>query len=153
MDSRSELLGSIFRDIRRLFHQLALSGEALHGIAAVTMAQRALLEDLAGGARKTIAELAAGRAVSRQQIQKNLQELEAAGLVVFHENPEHKRAFLSELTVKGERLFSSMQRKEAEFLADFAARFGRADLQVVARTLIELRSALNAYLESGVLSS
>src|SRR5262245_21516275 len=93
------------REVRRLFHQLRLAAEALHGDPEISAAHRAMLESLYREGPLTVPGLARGRSVSRQHIQILINRLLELGLVETTPNPGNRRSPFIALSDAGRRRF------------------------------------------------
>lgn len=87
----------------------------------VTAAMRSVMESVATSGPRTVPDIAAEKHVSRQHIQKNVDELIQIGLVRAQPNPAHKRSVLIALTPEGDRLFASMKAAEIQLLEQVVA--------------------------------
>ncbi|MCB1323084.1 MAG: MarR family transcriptional regulator, partial [Leptospiraceae bacterium] len=84
---------------------------------------------------RTIPELAAGRSVTRQQIQKNVEDLRKLKLVTVIENPAHKRSFYVSLSDRGKKLIAGMIAQESSVFRALATEYGLEDLKTTHRVL------------------
>lgn len=132
------------QQIRLAFQRLRKVGEALHADLGVSLSLRAVLEWLAEHGSQAVPQIAEAKSVSRQHVQKSVDELLARGLVRAVPNPAHKRSALIELTGPGRRLFRDMQKREAALIAAIAA---RGDGEAMRRALAHL-VAFNAELNT-----
>ncbi|MSP88307.1 MAG: MarR family transcriptional regulator [Alphaproteobacteria bacterium] len=102
-----------------------------------------LMRSLALEGPQTVPQLARARPVARQRIQKIADELAAAGLVEFVDNPGHKRSKLLRLTARGE----AKQREMTERIQDAADALARdlplKDLKSAAGILARLSDRLD----------
>ncbi len=72
---------------------------------------------LAQSGPHTVPQFARARLVSRQSIQKSVNELEAESYVEFVENDAHKRSPLVQLTPKGKEALHTMLQREMQIVA------------------------------------
>lgn len=133
--SRTELLGTVIDETRRLFHRLANTAERAHADLGITASQRAVLEALFRSGPQTVPQIARTKSVSRQHIQTIANSLAGEDLIETRDNPAHQRSQLLALTAKGERCFHSVKERERAILGELAQRFRMADLETTARTL------------------
>ncbi|TNE41328.1 MAG: MarR family transcriptional regulator [Sphingomonadales bacterium] len=142
--------------------RLAQALEVGTAVTSAHFALTALLEqihgrDAAGGRRAlllnlhekswTVPQLAAMRPVSRQYIQKIINELVSDGLVVRQANPVHKRSPLYRLTREGQASLEDMLARETPIFAELARDFDQGDVAATARVLWELRVRVLVRLE------
>ena len=100
--------------------QLILASFRLHGLlmaagarlthgAGLTSARWQVLSAVARSAEpKPVAWVARDMGLTRQSVQRVVDDLEAAGLLLFEPNPHHKRAALMVITDQGQRAFQAM---------------------------------------------
>ena len=145
--SAASAIGSITREIRKLFHVLGAVGDALHADIAITASMRAVMESIARGGPSTVPQMARARPVTRQHIQVLVDQLLAAGLVELRPNPAHKRSPLVALTALGASAFEAMSRREAKLLERLAEGMNERDLKTTLETLGELKERLSGLLD------
>lgn len=142
MPQKAQALYQVIRDIRSCFHQLKALGDELHGDLGVTAAMRAVMECLAEEGAQTVPQIARTKAVSRQHIQINVDELAKAHLVDFQNNPGHKRSPFVVLTQKGRSTFADMRRREGGIIEKIAPDFTAAELEQASDTLTNLSRSI-----------
>jgi DNA-binding MarR family transcriptional regulator len=130
-----EAVYAVIFEVRRLFHRLTNTTDALHSDLGVSAAKRAVLEDLATVGKSTVPDLARRKGVTRQHIQVLANELEAAKLVETLPNPAHQRSPLLEVTGSGRRMFETIRARERRILALVASKIGQRDLHEVLAVL------------------
>jgi DNA-binding MarR family transcriptional regulator len=144
MKNRKALIALI--DATRLaFNQMRSSADAAHADLGVTAAMRAMLERLARGGPQTVPDMARARNVSRQHIQKIVDNLGEAGLIDLQANPAHKRSPLVVLSADGRKLFRTIEKREATILAGIGKALGGHDLAAATGTLKALTGAFQAW--------
>ena len=90
----------------------------------------------------TVPQIARMRPVARQHIQKLANEMAADGLVVFVDNPAHKRSRLVRLTPEGEAAHDALFGRMVALCERLARGMDAAALRTTAETLGALRSKL-----------
>lgn len=140
-DRKATQLELLTRQVRSCFHALARTAEALHD-GSISVAQRAILEALFKEGPQTIPEFAERRHVSRQQIQRNVNELLEAGLILTRENPRHKKSFLVVLSLAGRRKMGAMLKREAGALEHIARPLSQTEIQSGLEILQKLEAGL-----------
>lgn len=98
--------------------------EVLHEGEQLAPSLRGVLRNLLQNGPMTVPAIANLRPVSRQFIQKVVNELEAQGLVGFAENPMHRRSKLVRITRAGKARLNAMYALEAEALRRALERTG-----------------------------
>lgn len=107
---------------------------------------RAVLDALAGAGPATVPALGRTLALSRQFVQRSVDDAAGRGWVRTRENPAHRRSVLVELTADGERVLADVrdgERRELGALeADLDTRLDPGDLDACLRVLRALCSRL-----------
>ena len=98
--------------------------ELIHAGKRLAPSLRGVLRNLLQNGPMTVPAIAGLRPVSRQFVQKVVNELEAEGFVSFIDNPAHKRSKLVRITNRGEARLNSMYVVEAEALRRALGRTG-----------------------------
>lgn len=124
--------------------RLAAAGDALHAERGLTSALRSLLVSLAGHGPRTVSEMAADRRVSRQYLQRAVDDLVARGLAEPRDNPRHRRSPLIVLSKRGLRMVETIAKAEAPHAARLAAALDRTDLDAAIDALETLCALLQA---------
>lgn len=113
----TELILCIFRTNGRLL----LAGDQLVAALGLTSARWQVLGSVAAAEQpQPVVGLARDMGVTRQAVQRIVNDLEREGVVAFRPNPQHKRAQLVVLTERGRELFEralALQRPWAAGLA------------------------------------
>ncbi|MEK6216622.1 MAG: MarR family transcriptional regulator [Boseongicola sp.] len=99
-----------------------------HTSQAATNAERGVLEILVRDGAQSVPAIARARIVSRQHIQKLVDDLIARRLVELQPNPAHKTSPLVEVTIEGERAYTMAASREASFLDAIAPELAKTDL-------------------------
>jgi len=103
---------------------------------------RAVLDALSACGPTTVPALARGLALSRQFVQRSVNEAAAHAWVRTRANPAHRRSVLVELTGDGERILAAMRSRERDALTDLAADLDPADVDACLRVLRALAERL-----------
>jgi DNA-binding MarR family transcriptional regulator len=133
---------SVLRNVRPLHRQAARAVTATLRGQPFTMATRALVERLEDVGPRTVPQLAEWLDVSRQAVQRVVDDARAHGYVEVRDNPAHRRSHLVALTSKGHDAFHRLHADEVATLARVAADIDRDDLLTCAAVLERLTDAL-----------
>ncbi len=117
------------------FHRVGLSGDILHGPTGLGSGMRGLLLSLERNGPTSVSHLAAMRPVSRQFVQRLVDEMLIGGWVEALANPKHKRSPLIGLTQKGRASIVTMLSTEEPYLAALAEGLDEDDLAAAASVL------------------
>lgn len=134
----SVLIGTI----RQLFHLLREAAATLHGDIGVSASMRAVMESLSRDRPATVPDLARGRAVSRQHVQRTVDQLLERKLVHLESNPAHKRSPRVALTPRGASVFRAMSEREKTVLERIARSLTASEAHAALRALGKMRSGL-----------
>ncbi|WP_285657719.1 MarR family winged helix-turn-helix transcriptional regulator [Actinomycetospora sp. NBRC 106375] len=103
---------------------------------------RAVLDALAGCGATTVPALGRTFALSRQFVQRSVDDATGRGWVRTRENPAHRRSVLVELTASGEQVLADVRDGERRELAAAGADLDPADLDACLRVLRTLSARL-----------
>ncbi len=134
------------QQIRLAFQRLRRAGELLHADLDISLSLRAILEWLQENGSQTVPKIAEAKSVSRQHVQKSVDELVARGLATITPNPSHKRSVLIGITGEGRRVFKEMQKREAAVMSAIAAKSDGEALAQALDHLIAFNGELNKFL-------
>ena len=135
---------AVLRLVRPLTLQAARAvTNTLQG-APITMGIRAVLERLDDRGPQTVPQIAAWLDVTRQAVQRVVDDAHALGHVEVRDNPAHRRSHLIALTPRGRDAFQRLHADELATLELVAAEIDRSDLLTCARVLEHLADALAA---------
>jgi DNA-binding MarR family transcriptional regulator len=134
--------GLVVRSIR-LNGLLAAEGDALARPAGQTSARwqvLAMVEDIPA----TVAGIARTLGLARQSVQRVADSLEAAGLIVYTDNPHHRRARLVALTQNGRATLTAIQAAQRPWANSIGAAIGERELSRVNVVLDQVLQAVTA---------
>ena len=147
MSAAADEITDLVLEVFRLNGRLIAAGDALVGRIGLTSARWQVLGAIALQAHPLpVVRIADAMGLTRQSVQRIVDALAQDGLVVFRENPHHKRAKLAALTPKGLALFRAAMRLQKPWAGRLADRLDRASLA----TALNVLKALRARLETGM---
>lgn len=132
-------LQEIYIEMEKLYHQSNEFIARVYGHGEISMGRRSVLLALFHGGPQTVPQLARTQSVSRQYIQKLVNQLVEEGYAAFAENPAHKRSRLVQLTAEGRTYMETMLQREMKIVAAQIIDFPVKDLQETARMLRAIR--------------
>ncbi len=132
----------VLRYVRPLTMQAARAVTATLQGKPMTMATRALIERLDDRGSQTVPQIAAWLDVTRQAVQRVVDDARALGYVEVRDNPAHRRSHLIAVTPRGRGEFQRLHADELTTLAEVAAGIDREDLLTCAAVLEQLTDAL-----------
>jgi DNA-binding MarR family transcriptional regulator len=137
------LLTEIVLEVFRLNGSLITAGNALADGTGLTSARWQVLGALAiAGEPRTVARIARAMGLTRQAVQRLVDELEAEGIVRRLEHPESRRARPVELTIRGASLYDEMTRRQRPWADRTAAGIPAARLRSTLDVLRAVRTRL-----------
>ncbi|MEV5535947.1 MarR family winged helix-turn-helix transcriptional regulator [Saccharopolyspora shandongensis] len=130
-------LGPLYRRVARLVEQQSPSNGLPVGV-------RAVLERLEmAGAAETVPQIARTLELSRQFVQRMVNDAMAEGFVVLKPNPAHRRSSLVELTGDGLAAIRAVQANEHETMGRVGGDLTGADVATTLRVLRHMLTAVN----------
>ena len=157
MDDKARLrraLTDLILDVFRLNGALLASGDALVGDLGLTSARWQVLGAIAlSPAPLPVAHLARNMGLSRQAVQRSIDEMRSDGLVRLDPNPHHKRAMLVAMTERGETAFRAAMERQEVWADDLTAGQSRESVEAAGALLRALQRRLDASLNHTTLRS
>lgn len=111
-----EVLDTFTFEVALLFFRMRHAATEYLGQGKHSSGRRSLVKSLGAQGPQTVPQMARARTVSRQHIQRIVDELRSEGLVERRLNPAHRSSKLVALTPKGESLLAAMDAREAELM-------------------------------------
>ncbi|MCT8970444.1 MarR family winged helix-turn-helix transcriptional regulator [Microbaculum marinisediminis] len=141
-DSGAELT-ALMLDVFRVNGALLAAGDRLVAPLGLTSARWQVLGSIALSDRPLpVAHLARVMGLTRQAVQRVVNDLEGQGYVRFETNPHHKRAHLVVLTPKGEAAYADASAREAPWSNALAEGMSPAEIAAARRVLAALAQRL-----------
>ena len=139
-DAVTALILAVFR-----FNNMLLrAGDRLVAPLGLTSARWQILGAIALSERpQPVAWLARDLGANRQNVQRIINDLEAARLVAFEPNPHHRRAQLVVMTDKGRKAFDAAMRLQGPWADRLSQNFPVKDIETAHRVLLGLRQRLD----------
>lgn len=147
MSAGPEALERLTRAVAYTSLALTDLAERLHAPDGATAAHRGVLQSVALHGPCTVPQLARMRPVSRQYMQRTVDELIDRGWLAANLNPDHRRSPKLSLTDGGRALLTRIAAREREWLDWIGAELGTAEV-VAAAELLERVHALLLTLSS-----
>lgn len=130
------VVGPLYRRVLRLVEHRAPD-------AGVSVGTRAALERLAETGTETVPAIARALALSRQFVQRSVNDACEQDLVTLQPNPAHRRSSLVELTEAGKAAIASVQAREHEAMAQVGGDLTGNELASTLRVLRHMLTALD----------
>jgi DNA-binding MarR family transcriptional regulator len=120
------------------------AGEALAKLGDQTLARWVIL-DAIEDEPSTVAQIARGRGIARQAVQRVADLLEHDGLVVYEPNPHHRRARLLRPTAHGREILRTISIAQKSWADELGAEVGLAKIQRATKLVNEIRLVVPAH--------
>lgn len=132
------------------FHGVLLAlGNRLCAGTGLTSARWQVLGAIALAGPLTVAQIARTMGLTRQSVQRLVDDLEAAGIVQRTAHPESRRARLVALTQAGAAVYAQVEKRERPWANRAAARVPKAELVTTLRVLRGIRGKVETELRGG----
>lgn len=137
----TELVLEIFRLNGRL---LSAGDELVRSVGLSSARWQVVGAIRLAAAPQSVSWLSRSMGLSRQGVQRIVNELEADGFVVFKKNPAHRRAHLVALTRKGRNAVEAAERRQRPWANAVVEGIGAYDLERALKVLTTIRAKVNA---------
>ena len=140
-----ELFTDVVLEVFRLNGALIAAGNALGEGTGLTSARWQVLGAVAlSDSPPTVAQIARAMGLTRQSVQRIVDELEGDGIVRRLDHPESRRARPVQLTARGASLYDAMMRRQRPWATRIAKGIAPDDLRRTLDALQTLRKRLEA---------
>jgi DNA-binding MarR family transcriptional regulator len=139
-----ERLAEVYRLLGPLYRQVHRWVEADEPVMGMSVGVRAVLDELGQVRQATVPTLAAGLGLSRQFVQRMVNDALAAGWVQRRDNPVHRRSGLLVLTDEGRAAIGAVLAREHELMGRTPGGLTDEDIDTTLRVLAAMRAALDA---------
>ena len=148
--SATSALTDLILEVFQLNGRLLAAGDALVRDLGLTSARWQVLGAAAmSPVPLPVASIARIMGLTRQSVQRIINELEAQGIITLELNPHHQRAKLVVLTERGRTLFAEATARQRPWAAKLSDGLEEGALRDTGRLLRELRGRLNGPSEQG----
>jgi DNA-binding MarR family transcriptional regulator len=140
-----EALTDLVLEVFRLNGALLASGDALVGDLGLTSARWQVLGAIAlSPVALPVAHLARNMGLTRQAVQRSVDEMRDGGFVRLDPNPHHRRAMLVTMTMQGEAAYRTASERQEGWADALAAGLAPDGIEAASNLFRELRQRLNA---------
>ncbi|WP_105384625.1 MarR family winged helix-turn-helix transcriptional regulator [Neorhizobium alkalisoli] len=140
----ADILTSLTLTIFRTNGALIAAGDALTAPFSLSSARWQVMGAVAlAGQPLTVAQIARNMGLTRQGVQRLIDELERQGIVGFEDNPHHKRAKLVRLTAQGEDAYAAIMEQWNALAAKLAEAMDAERLKTAIGCLEQLSAGLD----------
>mgnify|MGYP001208755215 CR=1 FL=1 len=126
----SEAITQLMLETFRLNGALLAAGDELVADLGLTSARWQVLGAvMLEGRAQTVAQIARRMGLSRQAVQRVVNDLSAEDIVRPADNPDHKRAPLIEATARGEATYATAMERQDAWAVELAQSFKASEMQ------------------------
>jgi DNA-binding MarR family transcriptional regulator len=129
---------SLVVQVAQLGAEFTAIGESLAALGGQTLARWVVL-DAAEDEPASVAQIARGRGMARQSVQRVADLLVRDGLAAYQENPDHQRAKLLTPTARGRLALTTIGTAQKEWADALGEQIGDADLRKASALMEHIR--------------
>lgn len=149
--SNEDALTDLILETFRLNGRLLVAGDALVADVGLTSARWQVLGAMAlSPVPLPVAHIARNMGLTRQAVQRLVNEMERDGLVRFGANPHHQRAKLVLCTPRGQAAYEAAMKRQRPWASSLVDGLGGKQIEAAAATLRAIRQRLGDDREQGV---
>ena len=136
-------LTDLILEVFKLNGRLLTAGDQLVSSLGLTSARWQVLGAIAlSGVPQPVANIARNMGLTRQAVQRVVNELEAEGFLTFAPNPHHQRAKLVVLSKSGTKAFQAAAIRQAPWANQLARRISARDIRTALGVVREIVTRL-----------
>lgn len=145
--NQTAIITNVIFETFRLHGRLIAFGDQMVGEFGLTSARWQVLGSIAlAQTDMTVPNIARNMSLSRQAVQRVANDLEGEGLILYTDNPHHKRAKLVCLTPKGRKIYTQATDKYSQWATEICDTCDTPDFETALSTLRALDGFCAAYL-------
>lgn len=140
--------GTVFTDIAlevfKLGGLLVSEGDHMGSEYGITSARWKILGALSlAGAPQTVPQIARNMGLTRQAVQRLVDAMREDELLLFQDNPDHKRAKLINLSALGETVYLKLYEKQAEWAMKCSIGITKTELETTLSVLKRISESID----------
>jgi DNA-binding MarR family transcriptional regulator len=148
--SKRDAITDLILETFRLNGRLLVAGDALVADLRLTSARWQALGAMALSAVPLpVAHIARNMGLTRQAVQRLVNEMERDGLVQFGPNPHHQRARLVFLTARGKAAYDAAMKRQEPWASSLADGVRTTQIEIATATLRAIRQRLDDQMGQG----
>jgi DNA-binding MarR family transcriptional regulator len=141
---RHQAVDVLTYEIALLYFRMSIAAREHVGQGRHSAGRRSILRSLGNDGPQTVPSMARLRAVSRQHVQKLVNELKVDGMVRSGPHPQDGRTRLIHLTAEGRRFLANMEAREAVLFDWMAEGIPLEDLHAATKVVRLFRARLES---------
>lgn len=143
--SEASALTRFFLDVFRFHSALIAAGDRLTKPVGLTAARWQVLSTVARSIRpESVANIARLMGLTRQAVQRLVNEMLASGLLRYEPNPHHRRASLLIVTPSGREMFEEITNRQVIWANALAEGLSDEDIRKTNAAIVKLTQQLEA---------
>jgi DNA-binding MarR family transcriptional regulator len=145
--AKQETIAELLLDVSQFFFRIRAVGQKTGLITSWGGSAFGFMRSLALLGPLTVPQMAQMRPTSRQRMQRLADELAAAGLVEFIDNPKHRRSKLVRLTSKGNTQYREFNQRFLKIASTLGVGLSEGDVRTTREVVRRLSAELKGRLE------
>lgn len=142
-DDLADRLAHIYTVIGPVYRKAARIVESDESVNRMSVGVRAVLDQLNREGARTVPQIGRSQELSRQFVQRMVNNAHAASFVEFTDNPAHRRSRLVRLTGRGRVAIEAVVAREHELMKQVGGDLTAAQLDAAVLVLHHMRDALD----------
>jgi DNA-binding MarR family transcriptional regulator len=142
-DALARRLAEVYLLVGPLYRRVLRAVEDNEPIEGVSVGVRAVLDLLHRGGPMTVPQMGRAQSLSRQFVQRMVNDAAADGLVELVDNPAHRRSRLVRLTAAGRDRIAAVTAREHDLLRQVPGDLTGAEVDACLRVLGRMLAALD----------
>ena len=142
--SKAEAIAELLLEVAQCFFRIRAVGQKTGLITSWGGGAFGFMRSLALLGPLTVPQIAQMRPTSRQRMQRLADELAAAGLVTFIDNPKHRRSKLVQLTPKGDARYRELNARFLGIASTMGVALSEADIRKTTEMVRQLSNDVKA---------
>lgn len=148
--SKRHAITDLFLETFRLNGRLLVAGDALVADLRLTSARWQVLGAMAlSPVPLPVPHIARNMGLTRQAVQRLVNEMARDGLVRFGPNPHHQRAKLVLLTPRGRAAYDAAMKRQEPWASSLTGGLSTTQIEIATATLRTIRQRLDDQVEQG----
>jgi DNA-binding MarR family transcriptional regulator len=143
-ESKAEAVAELMLEVAQCFFKIRALGQNTGFITGWGGGAFGFMRSLALLGPLTVPQIAQMRPTSRQRMQRLANELAAAGLVEFIDNPRHRRSKLVRLTPQGDARYRELNARLLSIASTMGVALSDADIRKTIETVRQLSDDVKA---------
>jgi DNA-binding MarR family transcriptional regulator len=144
VDGKAAAIAELMLEVAQCFFRIRAVGQKTGLITSWGGGSFGFMRSLALVGPLTVPQIAQMRPTSRQRMQRLADELAAAGLVKFIDNPKHRRSKLVQLTPKGDARYRELNTRFLAIASMMGVALSEADVRKTTEIVRQLSEDVNA---------